>query len=322
MNNILLVGFYGEGNLGDEAILQAICQNLPENVNPIITSGVKQNFGVSIRRRGLLSWPSFLMAASKSPITVFSGGILQDWSWEGVTFFAYRIITAAKMGSAPVLFGAGIGPIRSEKARRLVKKALSFVKLAYVRDKSSYDLYKSLLPEANVYLGTDWTWHFDINKQKSTAEPKLAVNIRQWGNEQLLSESFDIVKAFDGAKVGLAARKGDGKLIKDAIGLEDVSCPESFVSFAEACKGCSHGVAMRYHAALAMIRAGLATKLICYDDKVKDLAFSAGMSLNKNGISSHFNAPSCDFFAANDKLYQNMKKEFLNLLNSIYSFDA
>lgn len=322
MNNILLVGFYGEGNLGDEAILQAICQNLPKNLNPIITSGIKQHFWESIRRRGLLSWPSFLMAAAKSPITVFSGGILQDWSWEGVAFFAHRIIAASKMGSKPVLFGAGIGPIRSEKARKLVRKALSFVKLAYVRDKSSYDLYKSLLPEANVYLGTDWTWHFNIARQECAKEHKLAVNLRQWGNKQLLAEAFDAVRAFEDEKTGLAARKGDIRLIEEAMVSSQVVCPESFETFAEVCKGCSHGIAMRYHAALAMLRVGLATKLICYDDKVKDLAISAGMVLNKNGISSNFNAPSCDFFTANDKLYQNMKKEFLNLLNSIYSFDA
>ncbi len=313
MNNILLVGFYGEGNLGDEAILRAICQNLPKNVKPIITSGVKQHFGVSIRRRGLLSWLSFLMAASKSPITVFSGGILQDWSWEGVTFFANRIIAAAKMGSKPVLFGAGIGPIRSERARRLVKKALSFVKLAYVRDKSSYELYKSLLPEANVHLGTDWTWHFNIARNECAKEHKLAVNLRQWGDRQLLAGAFDAVKAFDGEKAGLAARKGDIGLIEEAINSSGVACPGSFEAYAEACKDCSHGVAMRYHAALAMLRAGLATKLICYDDKVKDLAISAGMVLNKNGISSNFNAPSCDFFITNDKLYQNMKKDFLTL---------
>ena len=130
LQNILLTGFFGEGNLGDEAILKAIYENLPKEITPIITSGSKHSFGIDIRRRGIFSIIPFLKAAYQSPVTLFTGGILQDWSWEGVTFFAYRIIAAAKMGSTPVLFGAGIGPLRSEKARRLVKKALSFVKIA------------------------------------------------------------------------------------------------------------------------------------------------------------------------------------------------
>lgn len=314
IENILLVGFYGEGNLGDEAILQAICENLPKEITPIITSGCKQRFGETIRRCGLLSWPAFFKAARKCPITVFSGGILQDWSWEGITFFADRIKVAARMGSIPVLFGAGIGPLRSERAKRVVKDALSLVKVAWVRDKDSYDLYKSLLPEANVFLGADWTWHFNVNRQEIIPEHQLAVNLRQWSDKQLLKDAFAAVNEFDGKKFGLAARKGDINLINEAIGSRTAICPVSFVDFAEVCQGCSRGIAMRYHAALAMLRSGLPTKLICYDEKLKSLAESAGIPLNKNGISSNFNAPSCDFFIKNDKSYQRMKKSFLTTL--------
>ena len=319
MKSILLTGFFGEGNMGDESILKAICENLPSEITPIITSGSKQDFGISIRRRGIFSWPSYLKAAYKSPVTVFAGGILQDWSWEGVTFFAYRIIAAAKMGSTPVLFGTGLGPLRSEKARKLVKKALSFVKIAYVRDKTSYDLYKSLLPNANVKLGTDWTWHFDIEKQHNAESNLLGINIREWLDKSLLNNAINEVNKIDGAKIGLAARKGDIKLLQGIPNTTKILCPNSFVDFSQNCKNCSHGIAMRYHAALAMLRTGLPTKLICYDDKVKDLAESTGMILNQNGISLDFNAPPCDFFTKNEELYLEMKKSFLEVIKQKYA---
>ena len=318
MRSILLTGFFGEGNMGDESILKAICENLPSDITPIITSGSKQDFGISIRRRGFFSWPSYLKAAYNSPITLFAGGILQDWSWEGVTFFAYRIIAAAKMGSTPVLFGAGLGPLRSEKARKLVKKALSFVKIAYVRDKTSYDLYKSLLPNANVKLGTDWTWHFPIEKQHNIESNCLGVNIRDWLDKSLLNNAINEVNKIDDAKIGLAARKGDIKLLQNIPNMSETLCSESFEDFAQSCKNCSRGIAMRFHAALAMLRSGLPTKLICYDDKVKDLAKSAGMILDKNGISLGFNAPPCNFFTQNEKLYEEMKKSFKELLHQYY----
>ena len=318
MKSILLTGFFGEGNLGDESILKAICDNLPSNITPIITSGSKQDFGISIRRRGIFSWPSFFKAAYNSPITVFTGGILQDWSWEGVTFFAYRIIAAAKMGSTPVLFGAGLGPLRSDKAKKLVKKALSFVKIAYVRDKTSYDLYKNLLPNANVKLGTDWTWHFPIEKQHNAESNLLGINIREWLDKSLLNNAINEANKIDGAKIGLAARKGDIKLFQNIPNVSEIHCPNSFEDFSQNCKNCSHGIAMRYHAALAMLRTGLPTKLICYDDKVKDLAESTGMILNQNGISLDFNTPPCDFFTKNEKLFVEMKKSFKELLHQYY----
>ncbi len=318
MKSILLTGFFGEGNMGDESILKAICENLPNCITPIITSGSKQDFGISIRRRGIFSWPSFLKAAYYSPITVFAGGILQDWSWEGVTFFAYRIIAAAKMGSTPVLFGTGLGPLRSEKAKKLVKKALSFVKIAYVRDKTSYDLYKSLLPKANVKLGTDWTWHFPIEKRNNTDSNSLVVNLREWKNSSLLSYAIEEINKFKGTKIGLAARKGDIKLFQNIPNLSAILCSNNFVEFSQNCNNCSHGIAMRYHAALAMLRTGLQTKLVCYDNKVKDLAESTGMILNQNGISLDFNAPPCDFFTKNEKLYEEMKKSFLEVIKQKY----
>lgn len=318
MRSILLTGFFGEGNMGDESILKAICQNLPSDITPIITSGFKQEFGISIRRRGIFSWPSYLKAAYNSPLTLFAGGILQDWSWEGVTFFAYRIIAAAKMGSTPVLFGAGLGPLRSGKARKLVKKALSFVKIAYVRDKTSYELYKSLLPNANVKLGNDWTWHFPIEKQHNIESSCLGVNIRDWLDKSLLNNAINEVNKIDDAKIGLAARKGDIKLLQNIPNMSETLCSEYFEDFAQNCENCSRGIAMRYHAALAMLRSRLPTKLICYDDKVKDLAKSAGIILDKNGISLDFNAPPCDFFTQNEKLYEEMKKSFKELLHQYY----
>ncbi|MBR4330075.1 MAG: polysaccharide pyruvyl transferase family protein [Candidatus Riflebacteria bacterium] len=315
---ILLTGFFGEGNMGDESILKAICDNLPSDITPIITSGSKQDFGISIRRRGIFSWPSFLKAAYNSPITLFTGGILQDWSWEGVTFFAYRIIAAAKMSSTPVLFGTGLGPLRSEKAKKLVKKALSFVKIAYVRDKTSYDLYKSLLPNSNVKLGTDWTWHFPIVKQNKHDSNRLVANLREWKDSSLLNKALEEINAFEGSKIGLAARKGDIKLLQTIPNMSEILCPNRFIEFSQNCKNCSHGIAMRYHAALAMLRAGLPVKLVCYDDKVKDLAVSAGMVLNKNSISLDFNTPTCDFFSKNEELYLEMKKSFLEVIKQKY----
>lgn len=318
MQNILLTGFFGEGNLGDEAILKAICENLPKEITPIITSGSNHNYGIDIKRRGFFSLYPFLKAAYKSPVTIFTGGILQDWSWEGVTFFAYRIIAAAKMGSTPVLFGTGIGPLRSEKAKRLVKKALSFVKIAYVRDKTSYDLYKSLLPNANVKLGTDWTWHFPIKKIKEINKSVLGVNLRQWNKTNLLEKAALQINSFHGKKIGLVARKNDEFAIYKTFNTYDIRNITDFSDCALICENFSQGIAMRYHVALAMLRSGLPTKLVCYDDKVKDLAFSNRIQIDENGISFGYEKASEEFISSNEKLFTKMRTAFSQLLEEKY----
>ena len=318
MKSILLTGFFGEGNLGDEAILKAICENLPKEITPIITSGSKHSFGVDIKRRGVFSIFPYLKAAYQSPVTLFTGGILQDWSWEGVTFFAYRIIAAAKMGSVPVLFGAGIGPLRSQRARKLVKKALSFVKVAYLRDQTSYDLYKELLPNANIHLGTDWTWHFPISKTKEINDSVLGVNLRQWANDDLLQKAIEQINSFDGEKIGLLARRGDIKTIKRIDNLSDLKDLNDFSECAQICNNFKFGIAMRYHVALAMLRNGLSTKLVCYDDKVKDLAISTAMKLDENDISLGFNKAPEEFITNNEQLFSKMKDAFFKLLEEKY----
>lgn len=318
MQSILLTGFFGEGNLGDEAILKAICQNLPQEITPIITSNFKHNYGIDIKRRGFFSWYPFLNAAYQSPVTLFAGGILQDWSWEGITFFAYRIIAAAKMGSTPVLFGAGIGPLRSEKARKLVKKALSFVKIAYVRDKTSFDLYKNLLPNANVKLGTDWTWHFPIKKIKGINESILGVNLRQWNNINLLRKAALQIDSFHGRKIGLVARKNDEYAIYKTFNTVDLRNIADFSECASICENFSHGIAMRYHVALAMLRSGLETKLVCYDDKVKDLAISNGIQIDETGISFGYEKASEKFLTSNEQLFAKMRTAFSRLLEEKY----
>ena len=314
MKSILITGFFGEGNLGDEAILKAICENLPKGIKPIITSNSQHNYGKDIKRKGFLSIPLFLKVAYNSP----TGGILQDWSWEGVSFFAYRIILAAKMGSTPVLYGAGLGPLRSDKAKELVKKALRFVKIAYVRDETSYNLYESLLPNANVRLGTDWTWHFPIEKIENDKNGYLGVNLRQWKDKNLLNNAIEIINKFNWEKIGLSARKFDIELIRNISSLKDVKNPTIFTEFANECKNLNCGIAMRYHVALAMLRSGLPTKLICYDDKVKDLAKSTGMIIDKNNITKGFNLAPNDFFTKNERLFKEMKKSFLELLHQYY----
>jgi polysaccharide pyruvyl transferase CsaB len=314
---ILLCGFFGEGNLGDETILAAIREQLPASCHLTITSGKQSPYGgLAISRRGLLSWPAFVQAAITSDTAIFSGGILQDWSFEGVTFFALRIIAASTLRCEPVLWGTGLGPLRSPGSKKLASRALKRVKTAWLRDNTSCQLYRELtgLPAAS---GADWSWHFPVSPGELRENAPLALNLRQWPQETWRSQTAHQLRHCQRQIIGLAARQSDIDIIRELA--PTVICPTTFSEFADSCRNFSLGLAMRYHAALAMLRAGLPVKLIAYDDKVRELAHAAKvLTIDENQISG-FKSADTSFINNQHQQFAKMRQAFSNWLQSFPS---
>ncbi len=312
--NILISGFFGEGNLGDEAILEALCGHIPDRNRIIVTAGNKaKTRAVNIKRRGLSSWPSYIAALKSCRKTIFTGGILQDWSFEGVTFYALRIIAASVAGCEPSLWGAGLGPLRRTGTRLIAKRALKRIKTAWLRDESSLADFNALSGNSGN-LGSDWTWFFNIEHQTIRENGPMLLNLRQWpddGWRELVSHQMRHVAR---PVIGLSAREGDKKIIKEMAPQASVLQPENFVDFSGACSFGSFGLATRYHAALAMLRSGLPVKVAAYDRKVEELAFSAGITtLDKNPVSD-FRPATSDFFIRNQQRFTSMQESFSEYL--------
>lgn len=285
---ILLTGFFGEGNLGDESILRAIFSNIPSNNQVTLTCGKQPSISgpKMILRRGLKSWPQFLQSANACDKTIFSGGILQDWSFEGITFFALRILAASIFNAEPTLWGAGIGPIRKLAARKLASKALKRVKIAWLRDKESLSLFNQL-GEKPGQLGADWSWNFELMKSSMAfSHAPLGLNLRNWPFTKWEGSVATQMKHVGRQIIGIPARASDTGVIKEFAPKATILAPASFSEVSELCQNISYGIAMRYHVALALIRSGVPTKLVAYDHKVRDLAEEAGIELlSKNSIS-------------------------------------
>ena len=268
---ILLVGFYGEENLGDEAILKSIKKNIPKPIDYYVTAGKNYSEKNKIIRRGIFSWAQFIKTAIKCDKAIFSGGILQDWTVEGVLFFALRIIAASFFKCEPSLWGAGIGPLRSKSLISITKKALSHVECAWLRDETSLNLYKKLCGK-NANLGTDWTWFYKTSFNKSLRNNQLIINIRPWkydncSNILLNNINIELLKNV----VGVAARNEDKKALSKIYPNISIYQPEDYEKLLLFCSNFYSGIAMRYHVALAMLRTGVETTLIPYDTKVQEL---------------------------------------------------
>jgi len=141
---LLLCGYYGEHNLGDDALLEVLLAQLPATTSVLVTARderqVQQRHGVAtVNRRSL---KAVLQALGRSRGLVLGGGsLLQDsTSFTSLLYYA-ALISAARLQAKPVvLWGQGLGPLRRRRSRVLVRALLPLVQAIRWRDRASAEL--------------------------------------------------------------------------------------------------------------------------------------------------------------------------------------
>ena len=141
---LLIAGYHGFGNCGDEAILQAMVKNiraLPVDLEITALSKkpdfTKTEYNVnSVQRFDLFG---VLGAILKSDVVLSGGGtLLQDGTSTRSLLYYLSIIKTAKLfGKRVMVYANGIGPVNGARNRKLVKKVLTGVDVITLREKLS-----------------------------------------------------------------------------------------------------------------------------------------------------------------------------------------
>jgi len=138
---VMLCGYYGEHNLGDDALLEVLLSQLPAGTNALVTAHdrhqVHDRHGVATVDRRRLA--AVLMALARCRALVLGGGsLLQDaTSVQSLVYYA-ALITAARVQGKPVLlWGQGLGPLQRRRSRWLVRGLLPLVTAVCWRDADS-----------------------------------------------------------------------------------------------------------------------------------------------------------------------------------------
>jgi len=138
---LLLAGYYGAGNIGDEAMLgsliSAIKKDHPQAVISVLSadpSGTSKAYGVDPVHK--YSFINVLKTIKRSDAFILGGGgILQDvTSTKSLLYYLFLIMSAKIFKKKVILLGQGIGPVRR---KRLLRWALKDVDLITVRDEKS-----------------------------------------------------------------------------------------------------------------------------------------------------------------------------------------
>ena len=216
MSDIVISGYYGLGNSGDEALLKSIVDDL-KKVAPDITitalSGnaqhTRKHYGIkTVNRFNLFSIISELRSAK---LLISGGGtLIQDaTSTKSLLYYLGIIFLAQKMGLKTMVYANGIGPVK-EKNYDKVKKVLDNVDLITLRENVSVEeLRKCNVSNQNVKVTADPAFNLFpskteradeiLSKYSVEREDKLiAVSVRNCKHfpenfEEKLAQSLDFV---------------------------------------------------------------------------------------------------------------------------------
>ena len=151
VRNVVISGYYGYHNSGDDIILQSIIQNLRayrEDINITVLSlrpkETRAQFGVdAINRFNLLS---VLLKLVRTGLLITGGGnLIQDeTSTKSLIYYLWVINSARRLGAKNMLYAKGIGPVNWPANISRVRRALNRVDLITLRESESLDVLEEI----------------------------------------------------------------------------------------------------------------------------------------------------------------------------------
>lgn len=210
MTKIAIHGFYGQGNLGDEAILKALLQEFSKfsaikvvvfSSNPkqvSITHGVK-----SIHSQKRKSFLRRIWELKTSNLFILGGGgLLKDYGSDSSSLKEWlRLLQLAKkLNVKTAICVVGVENIRYDKSKKLLRDVLDRVDLITVRDHNSKDILVDIGVTNEVKVVTDpvvLLANINTNKIKDTSiTPKVIICVRHWFDKGFYIEKPEINENF------------------------------------------------------------------------------------------------------------------------------
>jgi len=234
---IFLIGWFGAGNIGDEAILisellflrdqisnvefhilsfdpertRQLTANIPE-VSKILRVGSKRD----VFKSDFLG--IFKAFREVDAIIIGGGGIFQDiYNHYPIPFFTAMALLARLNRKRLILYCVGIGPIRSFVGKKLCKFAANSADIICVRDEGSKDLLKTLGVNRPVHLSADPVFLLEPVRNENVEKviklhhltgngPTIGVSVQDllfWKNEsrKILANTLDTLSKERGATI-------------------------------------------------------------------------------------------------------------------------
>lgn len=210
IKKLVLSGYFGYDNSGDEAILYTIVEGLRNRgIEPIILSGNPEKTAQVYRCKtyNRMNFDEVREAIKESDGLISGGGsLLQDATSVKSVIYYLSVIQLAHLSKKPVFFySQGVGPINKKFLYYPMRFVLNKCTYLSVRDKESKAFLENEVKlKKEVHLTADPVLSLTYNEKDIVLEDYLkeflkekpiTLSLRDWkGNEKLLEECILLVK--------------------------------------------------------------------------------------------------------------------------------
>jgi len=286
---VLLSGYYGAGNVGDEALLAGLVTGLRRRgFEPVVLSAdpraTRALHGVQAfdRVTGLL--PALLRSGA---LVSGGGGLLQDvTSSRSLDYYLGVVRLARRLGKRVIVYGQSLGPLSAE-GRKRTASALRGLPLA-VRDQESLALARNM--ELAPVLVADPALLLDVPPDLAGPDPNGPVVLVPRSGQDVLNSALETLALQlreDGTPLAAIAlhpaqdTPAVDRLVRLAPGLDvrNAATPDLAL---RAVSGARYVVSVRLHGCILAARAGVGFAGLSYDPKVRGfLAQAAAPSFQR-----------------------------------------
>lgn len=295
---IILSGYYGFSNSGDDAILKMIIKAIKSHKPDIgITilsnkpNEAKKLYGVNSVSR----WNIFAIckALKNSSLFISGGGsVIQDvTSTKSLYYYLMLITLAKKYKNKVMLYANGIGPVNKVSNRKKTRDVLNKVDVITLREEDSKSFLEELgvlMPKVEVTCdpaiglediptveAEDLLFRYDIFREKY-----ILISLREWKTSAFFEEDLKKSVLELKEKYGLKAvfvplqHPHDVEINKRMAKLTNSICierrisAEMFIALAMKSEFC---ISMRLHAIIYSFVAGVPAVGIAYDPKIESV---------------------------------------------------
>ncbi|HZK40473.1 MAG TPA: polysaccharide pyruvyl transferase CsaB [Atribacterota bacterium] len=161
---IMISGYYGFNNTGDEAILKSMVgafkKKIPQiKITVLSRSPLQTSQTYQVKAINRLNLIDIMLCLRDTDLFISGGGgLLQDSTGKGWSILYYLgLILVAKIVKVPVMiYAQGIGPVNKQINKKLIKWILNKVDLITVRDNPSKELLENLgVMRPSIYVNSD-----------------------------------------------------------------------------------------------------------------------------------------------------------------------
>ncbi|MDL2248411.1 polysaccharide pyruvyl transferase CsaB [Tyzzerella sp. OttesenSCG-928-J15] len=187
--DVMLSGYYGYSNSGDDALLEAVISALrkeKKDISIIVLSkkpqeAIEDHNVFSINRSNFYAIRKYM---KRSRLFIYGGGsLIQDiTSTQSLVYYSFLLWLARHYGLKLMVYGNGIGPVTKERNKKMARKALDICDYISLRDPESMNDIKELgVTNPNIHVSVDPVFSLEMENEIHMDEILAAENIEKCG---------------------------------------------------------------------------------------------------------------------------------------------